>query len=327
MEDVAARAGVSRALVSLVMNDSPKVSARKRQAVRRAARDLGYRPNLIARNLATQRTRTVGVIVNDLHNPFFPEVVDGIDTAAEEHGLHVLLLNGGRDGTRVRRCVETFLQLRVEALVLVGSVLDDEELLTIGPLVPTAVVAGGRTDESVDSIVTDDVRGAEIAVEHLVGLSHHHIVHIDGSPNPSATPRLDGYATAMRAAGREPIVVLGGDDEEAARLAIEQLRAMDEMPTAIFAFNDLLAAGILDQLDDAGLRVPDDVSLVGYDNTFIAALHHLSITTIDQPREEMGRLVVTALLERIEDGRTDPVHHMLEPSLVVRGTTAPPSGA
>lgn len=324
MEDVAARAGVSRGLVSLVMNGSPKVSPERREAVLTAARELGYRPNLMARNLAQQRTRTVGVVVNDLHNPFFPEVVDGIDGAAEDHDLHVLLLNGGRDGGRERRCVETFLQLRVESLVLVGSMLDDEQLGGIAPLVPTAVVAGGRPEASVDSIQTDDVRGAALAVEHLVGLGHRHIVHVDGSPNPSAGPRRDGYAAAMRAAGLEPMVVLGGDDEDAAREPIRRLFDDRHPPTAIFAFNDLLAAGMLDRLDDAGRRVPDDVALVGYDNTFIAALHHLSMTTIDQPRVAMGRLAVSTLLERVADGRTEPVHHTLAPSLVVRGTTGPP---
>jgi DNA-binding LacI/PurR family transcriptional regulator len=324
MDDVAARAGVSRALVSLVMNNAPNVSGPRREAVRQAANELDYRPNLVARNLAQQRTRTIGVVVNDLHNPFFAEVVDGIDGAAGEHDLHVLLLNGGRDNERERRCVETFLQLQVESLVLIGSMLDDEQLRALAPLASTAVVAGGRPEASVDSVQTDDIRGAEIAVEHLIGLGHERIVHVDGSPNPSAGPRRDGYAGAMRSAGLAPLVVLGGDDEDAAGPAIDQILTLAEPPTAVFAFNDLLAAGILDRLDDAGLRVPDEMSLVGYDNTFIAGLHHLSITTIHQPRREMGELAVAALLERLEHGRTEPVHHTLEPSLVTRGSSARP---
>jgi DNA-binding LacI/PurR family transcriptional regulator len=327
MEDVAARAGVSRALVSLVMNNAPNVSDSRRAAVRQAASELGYRPNLVARSLAQKRTRTVGVVVNDLHNPFFAEVVDGIDDAVEERDLHVLLLNGGRDNSRERRCVETFLQLQVESLVLIGSMLDDEQLRALAPLAPTAVVAGGRPEASVDSVQTDDIRGAEIAVEHLIGLGHERIVHVDGSPNPSAGPRRDGYAAAMRAVGLEPLVVLGGDDEGAAGPAINQILASGELPTAVFAFNDLLAAGILDRLDEAGLRVPEEMSLVGYDNTFIAGLHHLSITTIHQPRREMGELAIISLLERVEHGRTEPVHHTLEPSLVTRASSSPPPAA
>jgi DNA-binding LacI/PurR family transcriptional regulator len=243
------------------------------------------------------------------------------------HYLLVLLHNGGRDNDRERRCVETFLQLQVESLVLIGSMLDDEQLRTLAPLAPTAVVAGGRPEASVDSVQTDDFRGAEIAIEHLIGLGHERIVHVDGSPNPSAGPRRDGYAAAMRAAGLEPLVVLGGDDEDAAGPAIDQILTSGAPLTAVFAFNDLLAAGILDRLDDAGLRVPDEMSLVGYDNTFIAGLHHLSITTIHQPRREMGEIAVAALLERVENDRTEPVHHILEPSLVTRASSARPNPA
>ena len=326
MEDVAKRAGVSRALVSLVMNHSPKVSDQKRRAVLRAARDLGYRPNLMARNLAQQRTQTLGVLVNDLHNPFFPEVIDGIETAAEEQDYRVLVQNGRRSPERELAAVETLLQFQVEALVLVGPRLEDEQFEAIGRTVPTVVVASGRNHPGVDTIVTDDRRGGELAVEHLASLGHERIVHIDGAQNASARERRDGYTSGMRAAGLiERIDVrVGGDDESDAFRVVEEILTGGEIPTAVFAFNDLLAAGALDRFDDSKLEVPGDISLVGYDNTFIAGLRHLSLTTVNQPRLAMGRLAVETLLERIEDGREEPARHTLEPELVVRGTTGPP---
>ncbi len=326
MEDVAREAGVSRALVSLVMNGSPKVSDEKRRAVLAASRQLGYQPNLLARNLAQQRTQTIGVLVDDLHNPFFSEVIDGVEAEASRHDLRVLILNGGRDPAREAQALELFVQLRVEAMVLIGSRLDDDLLEETGRRIPIVVVAAGTDHPGVDTITTDETTGAHLAVDHLITLGHHHILHIDGGSNASARPRRSGYEASMAAAGLTARVVTGGDTEAAAAAAGPALAGADR-PTAVFAFNDLVAAGLLELLDDLQLRVPGDVSVVGYDNTFIAGLHQLSLTTIDQPRAEMGRLAVDTLRERIEDGRIEPVHHRLEPTLVPRGTSGTTNGA
>ncbi len=324
MEDVALRAGVSRALVSLVMNDSPKVSEEKRQAVEMAAVDLGYRPNLHARNLAQQRTQTIGVLVNDLHNPFFSEVIDGIEAEADRRNMQVLILNGGHHGAREERGIETYLQFQVEGMVLVGTRLDDQQLLAAAENVPLVTVAAGWEHPGVDIVTTDEVAGAALAVEHLVSLGHEAIVHFDGAQNISAAPRRQGYVDAMRRLGLEPRIILTGDSEAAARPACDHLLEISEETTAIFAFNDLLAAGVLDCLNDHQIAVPDHMSLIGYDNTFIAALGHLSITTINQPRVEMGRLAIETVLERIEDGRTEPVRRVLQPELIERDTAAAP---
>lgn len=330
MEDVAERADVSRALVSLVINGSPKVSEQKRRRVLEAARALGYRPNLMARSLAQQRTRIIGVLVNDLRNPFFAEVVEGVETAAESDEFGIVVLNGRRDRSRELAAVETLVQLQVEGLALVGTQLDRDDLAEVADIVPTVMVAsdlvGSLDHPGVDAIVTDGRRGAELVVEHLVALGHERILHVDGADNASAAERRQGYLRGMEAAGLGGLadVRTGGDDEAAAFAVIDEVLAEPDAPTAIFAFNDLLAAGVLDRLDDAEVSVPAEVSLVGFDNTFIAALHHLALTTVNQPRLTMGEMAVAALLERLNHGRDQPVRHTLEPELVVRGTTGPP---
>ena len=327
MEDVARRANVSRALVSLVMNNSPQVSAQKRRSVLLAAEELGYRPNLMARQLAQQRTHTIGVLVDDLRNPFFGEVVDSTEAATTEHGFQILILNGHRDRQREVAAVETFLQFRVEGLVLVGTRISDDDIARFGTVSPCVVVASGNPPPGVDTVVTDDRHGAELAVRHLASLGHRRITHIDGAANVSATERRAGYRSGMRAAGLEDCIDVrrGGDDETDALAVIDSMLAEPTPPTAIFAFNDLLAAGALDRLNHSGVGVPGDVSLVGFDNTFISALRYISLTTINQPTLAMGRLAVDTLLHRISNGAGDTVRHTLQPELVVRSTTGPPS--
>ncbi len=326
MQDVAQRARVSRALVSLVMNDSPQVSEQKRQSVLRAAQELGYRPNLVARQLAQRRTHTLGVLVDDLRNPFFGEVVEGIEAAAAEHGYQILILNGHRDAHRETLAVETFLQFRVEGLVLVGARVADDDLKRYGTTSPCVVVASGHVRPGVDTVVTDDLRGAELAVQHLAALGHRHITHIDGAANVSAAERSAGYRSGMRATGLGNFIDVrrGGDSEADALAVVDNLLAEPDPPTAIFAFNDLLAAGALDRLNNSGVAVPGDVSLVGFDNTFISALRRLSLTTINQPKTAMGRLAVEALLGRVNNSTNGSIRHTLEPELIVRATTAPP---
>ena len=323
MEDVAQIAGVSRALVSLVMRDSPRVSDQSRQRVTEAASKLGYRPNLMARNLAARKTMTIGVLLNDLHNPWFAEVTDGIHAAAERHGYQLILASGRRSPRLESRALDTFLASRVDGIIVAGCRLSSVRLEAVASEVALVSVGRAFTKVSFGSVTTDDGHGARLAVEHLYELGHSRIAHIDGGKGAGAAPRRTGYLRTMRALGlADTAQVIAGDfTEEAGAHGAEKLLQGSVLPTAIFTANDLSAVGTIDAIERGGLVVPDGVSIVGFDNTSLAALNHIGLTTIDQPRWEMGASAANMLVEVIND-RGELTDVLMAPSLIVRRTTA-----
>ncbi|WP_280312092.1 LacI family DNA-binding transcriptional regulator [Nocardia abscessus] len=327
MEDVAARAGVSRALVSLVMRNSPKVSEHRRRAVLDAAKDLGYQPHIMARSLASRTSNIVGVLVSDLRNAFFADVVEGMDAAAQESGLELILNTGRRSAGRERTALESLLSFRPGGVILLSPILPAAAIREASQQAPLVLVSRTSTVAGIDTVNDDGEAGAALAVDHLISLGHRRIVHLDGGGAFTAAPRRKGYRAAMQRHGLEPMVVASEHTDSAGMAAVRRLLNLfsrDNFPTALVCGNDFNAVGAMSALEEAGLRVPEDVSVVGYDNTSLAALRHVALTTIDQPRTQMGRLAIEALAERLRDGRTAPVRRRVEPSLVVRSTTAAP---
>ncbi|WP_107658495.1 LacI family DNA-binding transcriptional regulator [Nocardia suismassiliense] len=328
MEDVAERAGVSRALVSLVMRNSPKVSDHRRRAVLEAAKDLGYQPHIMARSLASRTSNIVGVMVSDLRNAFFADVVEGMDTAAQESGLELILNTGRRSAARERTALESLLAFRPGGIILLSPILPAAAIRDAAQQAPLVLVSRSTAISDVDTINDDGETGAALAVDHLASLGHRRIVHLDGGTAFTAAPRRRGYRAAMERHGLEPMVIPSEHTDSAGLAAVQKLLNLftrDNFPTALVCGNDFNAVGAMSALEEAGLRVPDDVSIVGYDNTSLAALRHVSLTTIDQPRVQMGSLAIEALVERLRADRTTPVRRRLQPSLVVRATTSAPT--
>lgn len=330
--DVAALAGVSKSLVSLVMRGSSKVSPERREAVLAAAAELGYRPNGLARRLVQGRTQTVAVLVKDLSNPFFVDIFFGIQEEASRAGFRVLLGSGMGSSSRERAALEGFVELRAEGVILVDHDCSVSELEHFAALVPIVVV-GRREPEglAVDSVVGDDEAGAGLAVAHLTELGHRRIAHL-ASRSDAGLARLAGYERAMSELGlsEEVAVVFCPAETDAgghqAALALLERTSPSRRPTALVAVNDVVALGAYNALDEAGLRIPDDVSVVGYDDTALASMLHISLTTVHQPRLEMGRIGARLLLERCAGRSAPPRREVLEPSLAVRASTGRPAG-
>jgi DNA-binding LacI/PurR family transcriptional regulator len=326
IHDVAKRAGVSKSLVSLVLQESPNVSDEKRAAVLAAAAELGYRPNVVARSLVQRESHHLGVMISDFHNPFFADVVSGLEDQAQAEGYRLIMNTGRRVTSEEEEAIESLIELQVDGLVLAGARVPIRVVERAARFLPVVLVSRSSKKPNIDVVVNDDRLGAGLAVDHLAGLGHRRIAHIDGGNGANAVPRRLGYEAAMRRLGLEDRVqvVRSAFTAEAGAEGVHELCRRQEPPTAIFACNDLAAIGALGALQQRGLRVPDDVSVVGYDDTSLASLRQIDLTTIHQPRIEMGRTAVEVLLERIRAERTRARRVVMPPQLVIRGTTAPP---
>ncbi|MFJ2171471.1 LacI family DNA-binding transcriptional regulator [Streptomyces sp. NPDC087851] len=325
MADVARRVGVSRALVSLVFREQPGASDETRRRVLAAADELGYRPDSAARLLARGRSRTIGVVLA-VRQTFQADLVESIYPEAERLGYDVLL-SAGAPGRDERKAVEALLSHRCEALVLLGPLAGTARLDELGRRSAVAVVGRAARGARVDSVRTAEAKGVNQVVGHLVGLGHRRIAHVDGGRGPGAAERRQAYRTAMRRHGLADAihVVPGAHNEEAGSAAGRLLLAGDHLPTAVFAGNDRCAMGLMDTLDRAGVAVPGEVSVVGYDDSHLSHLSHIDLTTVRQDAVRMAEHAVRFVVERLDDAALAPREAVLDPKLVVRGTSAAPS--
>jgi DNA-binding LacI/PurR family transcriptional regulator len=324
IRDVAARAGVSKSLVSLVLRGADGVRPEKRAAVLGAAEELGYRPNAAARSLSERRTRTVGVLLDDLRNPWFVELLDGLNSRLYDSGLHMLLADGHLNRRLGEDLTRTFTELRVDGLIAIGTLQDPEALRAAAGRIPT-VVAGTREPvlPGVDIVAGDDEHGARLATEHLIGLGHRRIAHIAGHGAVGALRRRSFEATMREHGLADSAVVEQGDlTEEGGYRATVRLLSRPRRPTAVFAVNDMSCVGALSAAEESGLRVPRDLSLVGYDNTYLSRLRHLWLTTVDNASHDVGRRAAQRLLDRIESPEGPAEVELTVPYLEVRGSTA-----
>ena len=323
--DVAARAGVSKSLVSMVLRDDPGVSDARRAAVLAAAAELGYRPNRAAAILAGTRTRTIGVVVDDFRNPWYVPMLDGIRAALAPHGLRLTLADTTANAHLSTTPFDDLVSLRVDGIVLAAESSVDLHVPDDTPV----VVAGDRAavPSGLDVVASDESAGGRMATEHLVTLGHRAIAHLTGTGGPAAVRRA-AAVRRMVESGIPPLVFGDGPTSEqaghdAARVALAEHPGL----TALFAANDVMAMGAIAAVQHAGLRVPQDVSVIGNDESPLASSPLLQLTTVDPHNDEVGRLAAERLVALIGVvPRPAPDRTLVAPSLVVRSTTAPPRG-
>jgi DNA-binding LacI/PurR family transcriptional regulator len=322
LEDVAERAGVSRALVSIVMRDVAGASEQTRERVRRAADEIGYRPDPRARRLRQHRTKLLGVTFT-AGQEFHADLVDGVYVAAEELGYDVVL-SGVTPHRDEPRALRTLIDDRCEGLVLIGPEMPVRRLGDLAAKVPVVVVA--RRVRGVDAVRSDDVAGAALAMDHLLGLGHRRILYLDGGRAPGAAERRRGYLRAARAAAIPELTHPGGLTEREGAAAASSMLESQALPSAVFAFNDRCALGVMDVLIRAGVPVPQEVSVLGFDDSPLAGLAHIDLTTIRQDSAGLARAAVQRLVARLDEVSVDgsAVDIAREPTLIVRGSTAPP---
>ncbi len=320
IRDVAAAAGGQPSTVSRVLREGTAWPSDTRDRVVGAAERLGYRPNLLARALSTTRAPVAPLLVPDVANAFFPQVALGAEEAARAAGYALLLCNTQSDPVLERAYLESLVPFQVPFAILVPSAESADLIREFASACRFVVV--DRTIAGIDlpSVTVDNRLGARLATEHLLALGHHRIACVSGPPDAStARHRVEGYRDAVRAAGLDEVVLEGGFDTEDGTRAAERFLRLAPRPTGIVAANDLCALAIVRVLEDEGVHVPHDVSVVGFDDLAFAALVRPALTTVHQPARRMGSAAVEMAIAGMAGEPAGSV--LLAPSLVVREST------
>lgn len=325
IKEVAREAGVSVATVSRVFNEKGPVREETRRLVQEVAARLGYAPHAMARSLITKKTGTVGVLLPDLYGEFFSEVIRGVDLAARRDGYHILVSSSHSDRSEVEGVLRA-LRGRIDGLVVMSPEADARALEANLPGSLPIVLLNCRVEGTAfDSINIDNYGGALSMIRHLAGLGHRRIAHVKGAPgNNDALERLHGYRDAMQPLlghGTEDLEIEGDFSEESGYRAGGEILRMQPRPTAVFAANDAMAVGLLSALQEAGLRVPDDIAVAGFDDIPIARFLTPALTTVRLAIADLGDLAVQRLLLAMTRGEDrERRHEILPTTLVVRGS-------
>lgn len=329
MKDVARLAGVSVQTVSCVVNGTGSISTRTRQRVLRAIDELNYRPDPIARSMRTRQTRLIGLLVLDITNPVHSVIAEAVESAAHANGYKVILYNVSNSPERERESLEAVAEGLVDGLVIVNSVDRERTLRFLAEEEILSVLIDCQSDFTVPTVMVDNVQAGYVATEHLIRLGHRRIAHISGSaPMIISQQRLEGYRRALADHGLtyERVVYLmkaSWDwDFGSGYRAMRELLEGDPRPTAVFAASDQMAIGAYRAIVEAGLRIPQDISVVGFDDIEAAAYATPPLTTIRQPFTDMAASAVATLLRLMDGQRAEETLHILPFELVVRGSTA-----
>ncbi|MEJ2526080.1 MAG: LacI family DNA-binding transcriptional regulator [Desulfuromonadales bacterium] len=322
IQDVARTAGVSVSTVSRVLNDKDDVAPETYEKVRDVIREMGYTSSLAARSMRSRRTNVIGLIMPDVGDPFSVQVMRGVNRAITEMGYDLILYTSGS-----HRWPTTAERERHYVSLLNGSIVDGTIIVTpaatsFSTSAPVVAIDPNTISPDCSSVISTNHAGALAAVEHLISQGHRRIGFISGRPDlQSSQRRLDGYQDALRAAGlpvEQELSVTGDYTRETGFRCARELLSLPEPPTAVFAANDQSAFGVIEAAEEMGLRIPDDLSVVGFDNVPEAAYSNPALTTVDQFIESMGHIGTEILVDLIEGRASDVTHHKIATQLVVR---------
>lgn len=326
MKDVARRAGVSTSTVSHVINNNRFVSEGVREKVERVIRELNYAPSALARSLKINQTHTIGMLLTASSNPFYAEVVRGVEDSCYERGYSLILCNTAGDEQRMNRSLETLLQKRVDGLLIMctESHLPSADILNRYPSIPTVMMDWAPFEGRGDIIQDNALLGGELATQHLIDSGYTQIACIAGPLDKTpARMRLEGYQNAMAKNGLDilPGYIVKGDFEfQGGYNAMIELLALETPPQAVFTSNDAMAVGVYHALYQAGLQIPQDMAVMGYDDIELARYLSPPLSTIHQPKNELGELAIDTLIHRLRDPDVSQQTLVLTPELIIRGS-------
>ena len=325
--DVALHASVSVTTVSHVVNGTRFVSEVARQRVEAAVRELGYVPSAVARSLKHNTTRTFGMVIPNNSNPYFAEIIQGVEARSFAAGYNVILCNSNDDPERQAAYLRVLAEKRIDGLIFVVTGSDAVVRATLGGInTPLVLLDREVSGVSSDLVEVNHVLGSQMATEHLLELGHPRVACISGPPGLSpSSQRRAGWKDALEKAGverKESDLARGDFTARGGYLAMQTLLKRRPRPTAVFACNDLMAVGALTAAREAGIAVPQQLSIVGFDDIELAAFSAPPLTTVAQPKLEIGTLAAELLLERVSASRSESRRVILDPKIKVRGTTA-----
>ncbi|MBN1556913.1 MAG: LacI family DNA-binding transcriptional regulator [Lentisphaerae bacterium] len=316
LKQIAGKAGVSIAAASLALRDSPRIAPATRDRIHRLAEEMGYVPSNLGRALQARRSRLVGYLVSDVTASFYSDVLQGVGEVATDSDYSIITALADRSAEAEQRHLRVFREKRVDGILVSNiSAASHDALRRIEAAgVPIVMCSSSTFDERIPFVVIDNQEGGAMAVEHLSDLGHHRLAYAFGGDSPEA--RFAGAAAAARRRGLPPLELC------ADAAALSALVRSSSPPTGVVAFSDFAAIEVKHTAEAAGLRVPEDVSVVGFDDLWFAGLKEFSLTTVAQPKREIGRYSMELLLDRIEGRPAEG--RCIQPSLIVRGSTRPP---
>ena len=327
IREVAKRAGVSTATVSRVVNGTAPVDAGTEKRVRAAIQRTGYYPNTHARTLGTGKSHIYGLIISDIENPFFPELVKCFERLAVEHGHEVLIANTDYQAEKTEVCVRRMLERKVDGVAIMTSEMDPELIQMLGARgIPIVFLDTGAARRGISNITLDYDGGIDQAIDHLTSLGHTSIAFVSGPPNlASARTRQQAFLASLRRKGlecRDDFIRVGNHRFDGGYEAMLQILKMPSPPTAVLASNDLTAIGMMGAVYAAGLRVPEDISVVGFDDIALSSFMSPPLTTIRLSRAEIASFAFTSLYGASQRGETQGVTQIVRAELVIRKSTA-----